>query len=157
MWKFLGQGSNLHYCSDQSHSSDNTRDLTHSATRELLKCSFLIYEIGVLIMFSPWRCKENQTKEWIWKPMLVPFSLFLPSNTSPHNLIGCKMPFYPNEMAFITLFWRRWHWVFRWLQPQILSEGSTGLVIQMASSFITSWPLSLSPCIISFSWLLHVT
>ena len=28
MWKFLGQGSNPHHSSDQSHSSDNARSLT---------------------------------------------------------------------------------------------------------------------------------
>ena len=33
--KFLGWGSNPHYSSDQSHSSDNTGSLTHRATREL--------------------------------------------------------------------------------------------------------------------------
>ena len=36
MWKFPGQGSNLHHRSDPSHSSDNTRSLTHQATRELI-------------------------------------------------------------------------------------------------------------------------
>ena len=35
MWKFQGQGSNLHHHSDTSHSSDNTGSLTHWATREL--------------------------------------------------------------------------------------------------------------------------
>ena len=36
MWKFPGQGSNLHHSYNQSHSIDNTRSLTHWATRELL-------------------------------------------------------------------------------------------------------------------------
>ena len=35
MWKLLGQGSNLHHCSDSSHSSDNARSFTCWATREL--------------------------------------------------------------------------------------------------------------------------
>ena len=35
MQKFPGQGLNLHCSSNQSHSSDNARSLTHLATREL--------------------------------------------------------------------------------------------------------------------------
>jgi len=35
MWTFLGQGSNLYHSYKSSHSTDNTRSLTHSATREL--------------------------------------------------------------------------------------------------------------------------
>ena len=41
MWKFQGQGSNMHHSSNVSHSSDaslnndNPRSLTHWATREL--------------------------------------------------------------------------------------------------------------------------
>ena len=36
MYDFLGQGSYLSHSSDPGHSSDNTRSLTHWATRELL-------------------------------------------------------------------------------------------------------------------------
>ena len=46
MWKFLGQGSNLHHSSDPSCSRNNARSLTHWATRELLWAfliSFLVY------------------------------------------------------------------------------------------------------------------
>ena len=35
IWKFQAQGSNLCHSSNQSHSSDNTRSLSHWATREL--------------------------------------------------------------------------------------------------------------------------
>ena len=35
MKKFLGQESNMRHSSDPSHSSDNTKSLTHWATREL--------------------------------------------------------------------------------------------------------------------------
>ena len=36
MQKFLGQGLNLCYSSDLSHSSDNAGSITHCTTRELL-------------------------------------------------------------------------------------------------------------------------
>ena len=35
MWKFLGQGPNLRHSRDPSRCSDNSRALTHCATREL--------------------------------------------------------------------------------------------------------------------------
>ena len=37
MWKFWGQGSNLHHSSNQSH-SDNASSFSHRATRELRLC-----------------------------------------------------------------------------------------------------------------------
>ena len=37
MWKFLGQGLNLHHSSDPGRCSDNVRSLTFCATGELLK------------------------------------------------------------------------------------------------------------------------
>ena len=40
MWKFQGQGLNMSHSSDPSHSSDNTRPLTHLAIRELPNTSF---------------------------------------------------------------------------------------------------------------------
>ena len=43
MWTFLSQGLNLHHSSDSIHSSDNTRSLTHCATRELL---FVLLSLG---------------------------------------------------------------------------------------------------------------
>ena len=45
MQKFLGQGLNQHYSSDQSHSSDKVGSLTHWATRELLYFAFLKEDI----------------------------------------------------------------------------------------------------------------
>ena len=41
MQKISGQGSKLHHSSHPSHCSDNTRSLTHWATRELLVNIFL--------------------------------------------------------------------------------------------------------------------
>ena len=36
IWKFLGQGVNLHHSSNPNHFSDNTEFLTHCSTGELL-------------------------------------------------------------------------------------------------------------------------
>ena len=44
MWKFLGQGLNLHHSSDLSHCSGHTRSLTHWAMRELwFFCNFFFF------------------------------------------------------------------------------------------------------------------
>ena len=42
MWKFLGQGLNLHHDSDPSHCSGDTRSLTYCITRKLLVMLFLL-------------------------------------------------------------------------------------------------------------------
>ena len=55
MWKLLGLGLNLYHSSDLNLSSDNTRSLTHYATRELLYFIFLtaVLEYNVyMIQFS---------------------------------------------------------------------------------------------------------
>lgn len=40
MWTFLGQGLNQHHSSDPSRCSNNTRSLTHCATRNSSICFF---------------------------------------------------------------------------------------------------------------------
>ena len=42
LWKFPGQGLNTCHSSDLSHSSDNTRSLTHWAIRERLAACFVV-------------------------------------------------------------------------------------------------------------------
>ena len=41
-----GMGLNLHHSSDQNHSKDNAKSLTHQATRELLKHNFFFFLLG---------------------------------------------------------------------------------------------------------------
>ena len=43
MWKFLGQGLNLHHNNDPSHCSDSARSLIHCITRELLSICFPLH------------------------------------------------------------------------------------------------------------------
>ena len=50
MLKFLGQGWKPRYSSNQSHSSDNTRSLTHWATSELLYV-YIFVLLGLFIYF----------------------------------------------------------------------------------------------------------
>ena len=55
MWRFLGWGLTPHHSSNQSHSSDTTRSLTHWATREFLW--FLLYLAcfpHLMLPFWPW-------------------------------------------------------------------------------------------------------
>ena len=70
MWKFQGQGSNTHQSRDPSHSSDNTRSLTHSATRELLGCFNMllkVYPVNISITSKEKLCLDSATL-YIKKP-----------------------------------------------------------------------------------------
>ena len=51
-WKFLGQGSNPHHSSNQSHSSDNARFLTCWATINICLSPLLTFQLGFCIVVA---------------------------------------------------------------------------------------------------------
>ena len=83
MYNFLCQGLNLCHCYNQSHSSDNTRSLTHCASRELhgIKYSCIIYLATscrqFLVLASAFGASYNRffppsfCLPRIWSPFLV--------------------------------------------------------------------------------------
>ena len=66
MWKFPDQGSNPCHSSNQSHYSDNTRSLTHWATRELLPVLFFVENPGNSWDAIRAACEALQILPWRW-------------------------------------------------------------------------------------------
>ena len=104
MQKFRSQGSNL-WC----HSRDNTRSLTHWATRELpgilFLSSFLFFFLSLSYLFraTPMAYGGSQARAWIGA---VAASLFL-----SHSHTRSKLRLQPTEVLNPLSEARDWTWV----------------------------------------------
>ena len=94
IWKFLGQGSNLRHTSDLSCCNDNTRSLTHCATREFWVNCFIKnskkYYFSTLSYFLEHGERKNHVHS-LYKRSVTQITLSdrdsTENTTQPHNVI----------------------------------------------------------------------